>query len=265
MNQRRGRQPTKTDAEIIVASRVDPQLFGAIFDRHFDAIFRFLAYRLGSALAEDLASEAFCIAFDKRTSYDLDQEDARPWLYGIATNLVRRHRRAEQRQLRAYKRAALPADAPAFDEIAIIRQVDANALKETIAALAVLDCRDRDVLLLFAVANQSYQVIADTLGIPLGTVRSRLNNTVLVTLFRPSQHTAQSEIFELGTRIVRLATGQLAWTSGSTGGFDRGFQPATDVVNGVEFPHGPYVVGVFGDLSMRTVLLLASHVVVRTN
>ncbi len=163
-----------TDAQLITASWSQPHRFGVIFDRHFDVIYRYLASRVGAELADDLASEVFSVAFRRRSSYDDARDDARPWLYGIATNLLRRHRRVEQRQLRAYARSDLPTED--FDSTAVIARVDAGAQKAAIAiALAALKSGDRDVLILFSGADQSYQDIAEALGIPVGTVRSRLN------------------------------------------------------------------------------------------
>lgn len=163
-----------TDAQLITASWSDPQRFGAIFDRHFDAIYRYLASRVGADLADDLASEVFSIAFRRRSSYDHARNDARPWLYGIAANLVRRRHRAEQRQLRAYIRSGLGTED--FDAASVIARVDAGAQTAAIAAaLAALKPADRDVLLFFAAVDLSYQDIADALGIPIDTVRSRLN------------------------------------------------------------------------------------------
>jgi DNA-directed RNA polymerase specialized sigma24 family protein len=79
-------------------------LFGAIFERHFVPIHRYLNRRVGLDLAEDLASETFVVAFRRRAGYDWGREDARPWLFGIATNLMRRYRRTERRKLAAYAR-----------------------------------------------------------------------------------------------------------------------------------------------------------------
>ncbi len=93
-----------TDAAAIAAARDDPQAFTAVFDRHFVAIHRYLASRVGAALADELAAEVFERAFDARRKYDTSYEDARPWLYAIATNLVHRARRAERRRLAAYAR-----------------------------------------------------------------------------------------------------------------------------------------------------------------
>jgi RNA polymerase sigma-70 factor, ECF subfamily len=104
-----------SDAELIRSSLVDATAFAVIFDRHFRPIYRFLRARVGLRLAEDLASETFVVAFGRRHSYDSTREDARPWPYGIAVNLLREHRRAEERRPRAY--AQIPAEiGSAWDE-----------------------------------------------------------------------------------------------------------------------------------------------------
>jgi RNA polymerase sigma-70 factor (ECF subfamily) len=80
---------------------------------HFDPLFTHFARRLCRDAADDLTAEVFLTAFDRRGRYDLAHPDARPWLYGIAANLLRRHRRTEVRRLRAYAReAGRPADVP---------------------------------------------------------------------------------------------------------------------------------------------------------
>jgi RNA polymerase sigma-70 factor (ECF subfamily) len=93
-----------SDGAAIAASLSDPTRFGALFDRHFAEINRYLARRVGLVLADELAAETFVIAFRSRQRYDAGQADARPWLYGIAANLARRHWRTERRRLRAYAR-----------------------------------------------------------------------------------------------------------------------------------------------------------------
>jgi DNA-directed RNA polymerase specialized sigma24 family protein len=81
-----------TDADVIARSRREPEGFAEIFDRHYAEIHGFLARRLGASLADDLASETFLIAFDRRRRYDTRHESARPWLFGIAAKLVARRR-----------------------------------------------------------------------------------------------------------------------------------------------------------------------------
>lgn len=164
-----------TDAEAIAASRLEPSRFAQVFDRHYPPVYRWLRRRVGEDLAEELAAETFARAFDARARYDLRRPDARPWLYGIATNILRRHRRTERRRLLALARAAIDRSAEP-DPGSPDGRVDAERLRSWLAlALASLTLGERDVLLLFAWGDLSYQEIADSLGLPVGTVRSRLS------------------------------------------------------------------------------------------
>ena len=163
------------DAEAIAASLQQPEAFAAIFDRHYDAIAAFLRRRVGSSLGDELAAETFLQAFDARARYDAGRADARPWLYGIASNLLRRHRRSEERRLRAYARSA-GRPGQELDLDALAARLDARRVTGALAiALASLGPGERDVLLLHAWADLTYEQIAEALGTPVGTVRSRLH------------------------------------------------------------------------------------------
>jgi RNA polymerase sigma-70 factor (ECF subfamily) len=151
---------------VIQRSQSDPGAFAVIFDRHFQAVHAYLARRVGSGRADDLAASTFLVAFERRRQFRREASTARPWLYGIATNLLRNEWRAEKRALELLGRvgptalsqdSADPADAPHVGEL-----------------LAGLDRDQRDVLLLYAWEELSYSEIAAALGIPVGTVRSRL-------------------------------------------------------------------------------------------
>jgi RNA polymerase sigma factor (sigma-70 family) len=164
-----------TDAELIASSFEEPQRFGLLFDRHFGGTHRYLRRRVGRELADDLAAETFVLAFDRRRSYDLRREDARPWLLGIASNLLRNQWRGERRRLLAYARTAVEID-PDADSDAVVERVHARAAAPLVAgALASLEDRDRDALLLLAWCELSYEEIAEALAIPVGTVRSRIH------------------------------------------------------------------------------------------
>jgi RNA polymerase sigma-70 factor (ECF subfamily) len=164
-----------TDAEVIEASRSDPPRFGVVFDRHFGALHRYLRRRVGKDLADELAAETFTQAFAARYRYDGAQSNARPWLFGIAANLLRRHARSERRRLLAYTRTGVDP-VSASDEEAAADRLDAEAAGRTIAlALAGLSSGQREVLLLLAWAELSYEEIGLALGLPVGTVRSRLS------------------------------------------------------------------------------------------
>lgn len=168
-------QPDEDDAEIIEGSLHRPERFATIFDRHAAHIQRYLARRLGRQVADDLVGETFLVAFGKRGGYDRARSDARPWLYGIATNLVRQRQREEVRE---YRLRATVRPEPDHDGHAdrVAARVTAAAMHRLLAAaLAALSDGDRDVLLLIAWESLTYEEAAEALGIPVGTVRSRLN------------------------------------------------------------------------------------------
>jgi len=166
-----------TDAELIEQARRAPERFTVIFDRHYRDIYAYVARRLGPDLAEDVASETFLTAFDSRHAFDVTRADARPWLYGIASNLVARHVRAETRRYKALARAGgqQPGGQHSHaDEVA--GRLDAAAVRGQLAtALRKLPEPVRAVLLLIAWAGLNQQEAAAALGIPAGTARSRLH------------------------------------------------------------------------------------------
>jgi RNA polymerase sigma factor (sigma-70 family) len=162
----------QTDAELIRGSLEKPEEFQYIFRRHFTSVYRYLARRVGTGAAEDMAAQVFVDAFRNRAAYDPAYESARPWLFGIASNEVRRRSREEKRRLRAYART-LVAESEKLD---LSPDADDRRLQpELAAALAALDARDRDVFLLFVLAELSYEEIAVALKIPVGTVCSRIS------------------------------------------------------------------------------------------
>ncbi|MGC4891334.1 RNA polymerase sigma factor [Micromonospora sp. DT227] len=174
-------QPTARppDDDLIRDSVTTPDRFAPLFDRHAVAVHRYLARRIGPP-ADDLLAETFLVAFRQRAGYRPDV-GVRPWLFGIATNLLRRHVRSEERRYRALARFAADEPAPPGVEDAIDR-LDAQALRRDLAsALASLHRRDRDVLLLTAWADLSYEQIAAVLDVPVGTVRSRLHRARRLT------------------------------------------------------------------------------------
>ena len=167
--------PDEDDAAIIRRSLREPERFSAIFDRHAPHIMRYLAHRVGRQTADDLVAETFLVAFRARKKYDVDRPDARPWLYGIATNLVRRRQREDGREHRL-RAAIVPEPDTGGHADRVAEQVTAAAMNQSLgAALAGLSSGDRDVLLLVAWEGLTYDEVARALDIPVGTVRSRLN------------------------------------------------------------------------------------------
>lgn len=149
--------------------------FEDAFEAEFPALHRYLARRLGFSAADDLSAETFAIAFRNWERLDADRPVA-PWLYGIAANLIRHHWRKEQRMLRAYARTGVDPIVADHEEAA--ERVDAQSQHRAVAdALAALRPADREILLLHAWAELSDSEIADAIGLPLGTVKSRLSRT----------------------------------------------------------------------------------------
>jgi RNA polymerase sigma factor (sigma-70 family) len=164
-----------TDGGLVARSVAEPEHFACLFDRHAAAVHRYLGRRVGD-LADDLLSETFLIALRRRGDYRAVHVEVRPWLLGIATRVLQGHVRAEQRRYRALGRIAAEPPVSPEDAEALSDRLAAQALRGPFAiALAGLKARDRDVLLLFAWAQLSYEEIAAVLDVPVGTVRSRLN------------------------------------------------------------------------------------------
>jgi RNA polymerase sigma factor (sigma-70 family) len=159
-----------SDVECLALSLREPQAFELIFERHFGAVHRYLHRRAGRDVADDLAAETFALAFERRASCRAS-DSTLPWLYGIATNLLRRCWRAERTQLRAYGRTGIERAVDHTEE-ATARLDGATLHARLAAALEAMPRRQRDALLLYALADLSYEEIALALDVPLGTVRT---------------------------------------------------------------------------------------------
>jgi RNA polymerase sigma-70 factor (ECF subfamily) len=162
------------DAEIIRASMRDPRAFGEIFERHYDDISRYARRRLGDEGGEEIASATFLIAFEQRSRFNPALPTARPWLFGIATNLVRHHARDERRHLEILARLPVPLSEPDVAE----EPARLDALRQRTAlhdALVDLAAADRDAFLLRALTDLTYPEIGRALGVREGTVKSRIH------------------------------------------------------------------------------------------
>jgi RNA polymerase sigma factor (sigma-70 family) len=149
--------------------------FEEAFEAEFASLHRYLARRLGSSTADDLAAETFAVAFRSWDRLD-PTRPVRPWLYGIAANLVRHHWRKERRMLRAYARTGIDPVLPEND--AALERANADVRQRELAtALAGLRRDEREILLLHAWAELSDSEIADALEVPVGTIKSRLSRT----------------------------------------------------------------------------------------
>lgn len=166
-----------TDREIIQRSLDQPQAFAELFDRHAATIGGYAARRVGQDAGEDVLSETFLVAFSRRRAFDAEWETALPWLYGIASRLIRKHRAREAQLLRAAGHAKTREDHVSDGGLDTAgERLDAQSGARILAPrIARLAARDRDTLLLYAWGDLSYEEVAQALGVPVGTVRSRMN------------------------------------------------------------------------------------------
>ncbi len=150
--------------------------FDALFARHHDRVRRYVVSRVGPDVADDVVADTFVEAFRSRVKFDAARgEDAAPWLLGIATNMLARHRSTERRWLERRARALVERPAESFED-GIATRADARGLRaELLAAVAALPERERAPLLLHVLGGCSYEEVAHALDIPIGTVRSRIS------------------------------------------------------------------------------------------
>lgn len=169
---------TSTDAELWGrAQSGDGTAFGELYQRHARSIQSYCLWRTAAQqLAEDVTATVFLEAWRHRRRLDLTTESAAPLLLGVANNVLRNHWRSQRRHARALERIR-KADADiTWDEDELIARIDAmSEIRDAGAAIRALPQREREVLALLAWGELSYAETAAALGIPVGTVRSRVS------------------------------------------------------------------------------------------
>lgn len=170
--------PARTDAQLwrrAVAG--DGDAFGTLYARHDRAVHAFCLWRTGDpSVAEDLTSIVFLEAWRRRTQTPLTTDTVRPLLLAIATNVVRNQWRSRRRHRAALERLdRADAPRPHHDDDAVERIAALERLSAVRDRLERLPLREREVLALVALADLSYEETALALGVPVGTVRSRLS------------------------------------------------------------------------------------------
>ncbi len=156
----------------------DPDAFAELYETYARSVYNH-AFRLTAdwSLAEDVMAETFALAWRLRAKVTPEGGSLRPWLLGIATNAARNHRRTNRRYRAATAAAAAGPAALTVPDHAenIAGQVDdRRRIAAMLTALGTLRRAEREVLVLCLWENLSYAEAAAALGIPLGTVRSRL-------------------------------------------------------------------------------------------
>ena len=156
-----------TDAELVARSVDEPALFAGLFERHGLAVRRYVVRRIGDGPGDDVASEVFVRAFRARGRYRPEHDAALPWLLGIANNVIADHRRLERRRLAGLER--FTREAPR-----LVEHDDPELAPELVAALRGLPVAERDTLLLVVWGELTQDEAAVALGVPVGTVSSRI-------------------------------------------------------------------------------------------
>jgi RNA polymerase sigma-70 factor (ECF subfamily) len=154
----------------------DGAAFGILFERHGTRILNYCFRRTGDwTLAEDLTSATFLLAWRSHRRGPLLAESALPLLYGIATNVLRNQRRSLRRARDAFDRLPLERVEEAdFAEETAERLDDQTVMRQLLAVFSRLPRREQDVIALCDWSGLSYEDAALALGVPIGTVRSRL-------------------------------------------------------------------------------------------
>jgi RNA polymerase sigma-70 factor (ECF subfamily) len=154
----------------------EAECFGVLFDRHGAAVRAFCARRSGSLdAADDLVSIVFLQAWRRRDAVELIDDNALPWLYGIARRTMQHRWRTAVRHRRALERLPASSSTPDHADEVAARLDDERHLTRLRAALDRLRPPDRDVLVLCVWQGLTYAEAAVALGVPVGTVRSRLS------------------------------------------------------------------------------------------
>jgi RNA polymerase sigma factor (sigma-70 family) len=163
------------DGDLVSIAAKDPEAFGELFKRHSRAVYAYCARRTGDLdQAEDLTSVVFLEAFRRRRKLQLVNASALPWLLGMANNVTRNAERSLRRYRSALGRVPPPSDQASAEDDAIERIAAEEALARALEALRQLSPAERDIVLLVLWSDLSYADAASSLGIPIGTVRSRL-------------------------------------------------------------------------------------------
>lgn len=165
-----------SDGELWQRSRVgDQAAFSTLFKRHAPAIYNYCFRSTANwSLAEDLSSIVFLEAWRRRDK-ELADDKVLPWLYGVAANVLRNQRRSERRFRAALRRVPPPELESDFSETAQQRVDDERQMNKALALLRQLPRGEQEVFVLCAWMELTYEDAAFALGVPVGTVRSRLS------------------------------------------------------------------------------------------
>lgn len=166
-----------TDSDLWAAARKgDPEAYGTLYERHVHAIYNYLFRRLADwSEAEDLTAIVFLEAFRRRNQVTLTDGKVLPWLYGVATNVLRNRRRSQWYHRETLRRLAQHHVGPSVNRDAAERLEAEEEMRALLRRLRALPRKQQDVVALCLWSGLTYEEAAEALGVPVGTVRSRLS------------------------------------------------------------------------------------------
>ncbi len=187
----------KATSNISAGESSDTLAFGQLFGCHAQAVYTFCARRTADlASAEDLTSITFLEAWRHRERVpSADVGSALPWLLGVANNVVRNARRSQRRYRGVLERLPTPSVVPPAEDQAIARSMTEAGLRDALETISALPEREQEVVMLVLWSELPYEEAATALGIPVGTVRSRLSRarSKLQTVLNSPAHAVLKE------------------------------------------------------------------------
>ena len=166
---------TAPDAELWrTAAAGSDDAFAELFERHSSAVYNFCFRRLGDwAAAEDLMAATFLEAWRKRDQVQISVDSLRPWLLGVANNLLRNERRSNRRREAALRRVRLDLPHEIFEEDVAAKIDDEQRMQQILQLLSQMSVQDQEVIALVLWSGLTYDEAAVALAVPVGTVKSR--------------------------------------------------------------------------------------------
>ena len=178
----------------------DADAFGTLFDEHARVIYRYACRVTGDpAAAEDVVGQTFLDAWRLRRKVRPEGDSLEPWLYGIATNVLRNARRSAKRYRAVLDRIPDSELVPDHADDLVRRENEEEQLAAARTALGALRPAEREVVALCLWSGLTYAQAAEALGVPVGTIRSRLSRAKsrLQDLGRSELHAMRAATMEL--------------------------------------------------------------------
>jgi RNA polymerase sigma-70 factor (ECF subfamily) len=166
------------DAELILRSSREPELFGVLFERHAEAMLAFFVRRtLDAEAAAELVAETFAEGFSSRRRFREQGVEGVAWLYGIGRHLLSRYFRTGAVEARARRRLGMPerdVSVDDYDRIEELIDIE-DAAGDARDALGELPEDQRDAVRLRVLEGRPYREVAETLGCTDVAARARVS------------------------------------------------------------------------------------------